>query len=76
MKLLQSPDIGLAAALVVSGFELHDILHRPERCIFVFERDGPLEKAAQKYWGEDLMVPARQFLEAIRSLKSRIKTYP
>lgn len=66
-------DLGLAAALVSSGFKLR-VTNRDRngRFYFLFKQTENLTVAIDKYWANTLQVPARMYSDNIKMLKSRI----
>lgn len=66
-------DLGLAAAMVSSGFELkatnRDI---NGRFYFLFRQTKELTSAVNAYWADTLVVNARNYFDNTKMLKSRI----
>lgn len=66
-------DLGLAAALVSSGFKLRGTNRDIRgRFYFLFRQSGDLTEAIDGYWANTLNVPARMYSDNIKMLKSRI----
>ena len=66
-------DLGCSAALVCSRFVLLSIdKENPRKALFVFRREEGIDDAAQKYWTDQLQVPARAFFDTIKMLKNRL----
>lgn len=66
-------DLGCAAALVSSGFELADIDREdPRKALFLFTSSPALIQAAKDYWSDNLTVNPRRFFDDLKMLKSRI----
>ncbi len=66
-------DLGLAAALVSSGFELRATSRDINgRVYFSFKQVEYLAEAINGYWADTLSVPARSYSDNIKMLKSRI----
>lgn len=66
-------DLGLAAAMVSSGFDLkatnRDI---NGRFYFLFRQTVDLTNAIEAYWSDTLIVNARNYFDNTKMLKSRI----
>lgn len=70
---MRTHDLGLAAALVSSGFELRATSRdRNGRFYFAFRQDLELERTVNSYWADSLNVKARKFFDNTKMLKSRI----
>jgi len=68
-----SSDLGCSAALVACGYALLDLdRSNPRRIVFIFKGSIELSQTEQDFWGGSLLVPARQYFDAIKLLKSRI----
>jgi len=66
-------DLGLAAALVSSGFVMSDTQRDTTgRTYFVFMQTNELDHAVNDYWADTLDVKARKYFDDIKMLKSRI----
>lgn len=66
-------DLGLAAALVSSGFKLRDTSRDLNgRFYFAFRQTRDLAEAIDEYWANTLNVRARTYNDNIKMLKSRI----
>ena len=66
-------DLGLAAALVSSGFEVREIEQvMGGQAYFVFARTTELSHALTSYWEDTLDIKARRYFDNIKMLKSRI----
>lgn len=65
-------DYWLAGALLASGSKLVRLNWRDGRAFFVFSHFEKCEKAAQGYWDGSLLVSAKSFTDALRTLKDRL----
>lgn len=66
-------DLGLAASLSVTGFEIVEVnKDNPRRVVFVFAKSPELKVAIENYFAGRLLVPAEPYFSQIRSLKNRI----
>lgn len=72
-KVVRVRDLGLAAALASSGFEVWNT-DRDEsgRAFFVFLHSADLDRAVKHYWDDTLNVKARKYFDNTKMLKSRI----
>ncbi len=69
----ETSDLGLAASLTASGFAVIDVdKSNPRRVVFLFNDEPELQKVADKFWSNRLLLSASTLLEHIRQLKSRI----
>jgi len=66
-------DLGCAASLVSSGYELLSLdRQNPKKILFIFKRTGDTDKVVDDYYSDRLRVNARTFFDNIRMLKNRI----
>lgn len=66
-------DLGLAASLTASGFVVTRIDRaNPRRVVFIFEPSPQLRDCIERFWSNQLLLPATVLLEHIRMLKTRI----
>jgi hypothetical protein len=69
----KTADMGLAASLVASGFNVVDVERSdPRRVVFVFINNPELQEHISRFWSDDLLLPAGLLLDSIRKLKARI----
>jgi hypothetical protein len=65
-------DFGLVAALVSCNFDIQKTERDFKTVYFVFEDTPVIKRAILAYWDNTLTVPARQYFENTKMLKSRI----
>ncbi|KXK09233.1 MAG: hypothetical protein UZ21_OP11001000291 [Microgenomates bacterium OLB22] len=65
-------DLGEAGALVCSSLKLLRLQKEKSFFWFVFANKSLCEQFAGEYWSGALRIPARQYSEALRSLKDRL----
>jgi len=65
-------DLGEAAALVCSSLKLLRLQREQSFFWFVFANKMLCEQFSGEYWSGTLKIPARQYSEALRSLKDRL----
>lgn len=65
-------DYWLAGALIASGKKLLRLDWQLGRAFFVFLDLDQCEQEAQAYWAGNLCVSAKDFTDALRTLKSRL----
>lgn len=66
-------DLGCAAALTSTGFELVALnKENPQKVQFVFSGTRNIEAVASEYWADKLPVKARTLFDNIKMLKNRI----
>jgi len=65
-------DFGLVAALISVGFTVIRTERDYKTVYFIFATIKPLNDAISAYWANTLTVPARQYFENTKMLKSRI----
>ncbi len=65
-------DLSVAAALVAAGHKLTRLDWRGKAAFFVFPDAGRCRESINRYWGKDLLVPAKDFSDALRTLKDRL----
>ena len=72
-KLFSTYDLGLAAALMASGFGANVV---PDPTVtkkeFTFEDSAKLQKVINAFWQDTLKVPAQKYFVCIKALKNRI----
>lgn len=72
-KYTEISDLGLAAALVTSGFSVVELNRdNPRRTMFVFENSNSLDSCVDAYWSGELVLSAIRLLDQQKQLKSRI----
>ena len=65
-------DLGLAAALISKGQELHDMTSEGKKYKFVFEEEKECKEMADGYWNDTVKVPARKYFDTVKMLKNRM----
>lgn len=66
-------DLGLAAALIASGYILaHLDKSNPKRAQFVFKRTYGVEEVVERFWTMEFQVDALGYFNAIKLLKNRL----
>lgn len=73
--LLDMQDLGLAIALVSSGYELIELERAPygKRVTFRFlASNDAIHQSAQDYWSGKLMVDAKTFWNESKNIKTRL----
>ncbi len=66
-------DLGLAATLVASGFNIVSVDRTdPRRVVFAFQDTSELQEHITRFWSDDLLIPAGLLLDTVRKLKARI----
>ncbi len=66
-------DLGLAAALICTGFELVSLgRENPRKVRFLFRRSDGIDEIANNYWSDRLEVKARAYFDALKMLKNRL----
>jgi predicted Zn-dependent protease len=65
-------DFGLVAALISVGFTVVRTERDYKSVYFIFGTTKVLNDAVSAYWANTLTVPARQYFENTKMLKSRI----
>jgi len=68
----QTRDLWLAAALLASGQNLVGLVWHDGRAYFAFEDIDGCNNSADKYWSRELQVKAKDFADALRTLKDRL----
>lgn len=68
----ETRDLWLAAALLAGGRTLSGLSWREGRAYFQFENSTACGKAADAYWSRELHVAAKDFADALRTLKDRL----
>lgn len=73
MEYLQTFDLGAAASLITSGFQLISLdKANPRKVQFNFLREAGIEAVLDDYWSNNLEVRARTFFDNMKMLKNRI----
>ena len=73
IDLMPIADLGLAASLVTLNFKIIETSRDNRgRLSFIFNHSKTLDKAIAEYWSNSLEVPARQYFDNTKMLKSRI----
>lgn len=67
----ETNDIGVAAFLILCGFDLKHIKHGLQRSSFIFPAEA--REKAEEYWNEDTKVQPRRILAELRELKARLR---
>jgi hypothetical protein len=71
--LLNVRDLGLAAALICVDYKAAGTRQdETGRVYFFFLKSGELQEAVDRYWAYQLHIDARQYSEALKSVKSQI----
>ena len=66
-------DMGSAAALLCSGFELLSLdKQNPRKALFIFRKEDGIEEIVDLYWSNRLEVKARNFFDTVKMLKNRL----
>jgi len=68
----ETSDFWLAGALIASGKKLTTITWRGKRAFFIFDDSIGCQAASEAYFREDLIVKAKRFSDALRTLKDRL----
>jgi|GEM_PF-743336 len=69
----ETHDLGCCAALLCVGHELNRLDRQDSRkAMFVLRRTDDIDKHANAYWQDTLMVPARMYFDTIKMLKNRL----
>lgn len=64
-------DLGEASAILASGVKVLRIQRELNVCFFVFDK-SLATPVSEKYWSGELLIDAKSYNEAERSLKTRI----
>lgn len=68
-----STDIGVATALLCSGFTLQSVdKGNPHKSLFIFNNEVGIEKTANQFFSNTLTVKAREFFDQLKALKNLI----
>lgn len=71
--IIEISDLGLAAALVCRSIRLHGTRQDDDgRVHFIFIRTTNTDEEIRDYWNDQLIVKAREYFDATKSLKNRI----
>ncbi len=66
-------DLGCAAALMTKGFTLTALdRNNPRKVKFIFRREVGIEKVADDFWSDNLVLKTQSFWNNIKNLKNRI----
>ncbi len=66
-------DLGLATALFTLGHKLLETdKTNPKKVKFIFEDEKDIEKAMDKYWNDEVKLPALTLFNNQKTLKNRI----
>lgn len=66
-------DLGAAASLISSGFELVSLdKTNPQKAQFIFYRSDGVQKIVDDYWSDKLKIKARSMFDTIKMLKNRL----
>ena len=65
-------DFWLAGSLVASGHQLMRLDWVGPKASFVFQNEKSCQQASNAYWDRDLKVDAKEFTDALRTLKDRL----
>ena len=68
----ETRDLWLAAALLASGHRLIGLIWHDGRAYFSFEDAVACRQSADAYWSRELRVAAKDFTDALRTLKDRL----
>ena len=68
----ETRDLWLAAALLASGRRLVGLIWHDGRAYFSFEDAVACRQSADAYWSRELRVAAKDFTDALRTLKDRL----
>lgn len=68
----ETRDLWLAAALLASGRRLAGLIWHDGRAYFSFEDAAACHTSADAYWTRELRVAAKDFADALRTLKDRL----
>jgi hypothetical protein len=66
-------DLGLATALVTLGYNLLELdKSNPKKVRFIFADEKGIEKTMDKYWNDEVKLPALTLFNNQKTLKNRI----
>jgi len=65
-------DLGVAAALLTSGYKLLDVDRTNRKVLFIFEQKANIEKVANSFFTDELRVKARSYFDNVKALKSKL----
>ena len=68
----ETRDLWLAAALLACGHKLVGLVWHEGRAYFSFDDAVACRKSTDAYWTRDLHVAAKDFADALRTLKDRL----
>lgn len=72
--MFETNHLALAVALMVSGFDLRDLVVEGKKGKFVFDDTPLLNQAIEDFWNKSLPVDAQTYFTQIRFTKDRIAT--
>ena len=70
----QTKDLGEAASLLTSNCILKNIFWKDNTAYFIFDNLANCEKISQKYFFENLTLPARLYYENLKMVKRKLYT--
>lgn len=66
-------DLGVASALLTSGYKLLDVDRTNNRkVLFIFEQKADIEKVTNSFFTDELRVKARSYFDNLKALKSKL----
>ena len=65
-------DLGVAAALLTSGYKLLDVDRTNRKALFMFEQKANIDKVANSFFTDELRVKARSYFDNVKALKSKL----
>lgn len=69
----KSSDLSLIAAIQLFGYQIEALdRSKPEKIMFVIERDDKLDDLIQAFWSRSLSVEPLGYFESLKNIKSRI----
>lgn len=74
----ETADFYSAVVLRTMGFRLTDVKREGRKSFFVFDTDNQSrtpDDVLQEFWDNELMIPARKFVDNISELKTRLYDY-
>lgn len=72
MEEYRTKDLGEAAALSCSSTKLLRLEKEDNFFWFIFSNNDTCQKLSNNYWSGDLRVSAKEYSDALRSLKDRL----